>query len=562
MRSLVNLLNEIEPKILAQAGELEKSVYGVVDRVDNVNGELVPNFIRKWKGTIGNMEPTDEVPTIYLIEKLEPMILKHKKYKCAFGGRAGTKTRMAQDVMIGEVNSQGSKVYVLRERMKSLKESIFAGIEGAIKSLRISGFLPVPSQWEIRHKSSGLFTFGGMQNIIDMKGAANYKYFLMEEAARTKQQTIDTLGPTLRDMPGAELWWLWNPESSQDPMSKEFIVPYQAQIDRAGFYEDEYHLIIKVGKEDNPWFEHDESLRQEYEKDYAKMQDGRMSKSRFNHIWGGAFSDDIESSVIQEDWFKACIDAHVKLGIEPKGVKVVGCDPSDSGADSCGYAARHGVVFMDLTEIEAENGNRKMDEACKRAIMFGADSFGYDADGLGATLRDNVDKGFSGKSTQIFAYKGSSSIHDPNGAFKSETAHLSNRANNLLNKDVLKNKKAQNTIGFAERVFRTYEAVEHGKYHDPDTLISFATYDSKTKQGIQPDMIEKLKAEACKTPIKPGDTIRFYTKDELRKGIMMPDGSRIKIPSPNLFDACVVSLDKDATLEIFESAEIDFASIF
>ena len=196
---------------------------------------MFPSHDRKWKGTIGQMESTEEEPTIYLIEKLEPMILKHKKYKAMFGGRAGTKTRFAQDAMIGEVNSQGTKIYVLRERMKSLKESIYSGIETSIKRLRFMGFLPVPSKWEIRHKTGGAFTFGGMQNIIDMKGAANYKFFLMEEAARTKQQTIDTLGPTLRDMPGAELWWLWNPESSQDPMSQEFIVPYQAYIDRDGY---------------------------------------------------------------------------------------------------------------------------------------------------------------------------------------------------------------------------------------------------------------------------------------------------------------------------------------
>lgn len=48
-----------------------------------------------------------------------------------FGGRGGTKSRMAQDVTAGEVNSQGSKVFVLRERMKALKESIYAGIEKA-----------------------------------------------------------------------------------------------------------------------------------------------------------------------------------------------------------------------------------------------------------------------------------------------------------------------------------------------------------------------------------------------------------------------------------------------
>ena len=65
-------------------------------------------------------------------------------------------------------------------------------------------------------------------------------------------------------------------------------------------------------------------------------------------------------------------------------------------------------------------------------------------------------------------------------------------------------------------------------------------------------MLEKLKAEACKTPIKPSDRVRFYTKEELRKGITMPDGSRLKIPSPNLFDACLVSLDKASIITFDE----------
>lgn len=542
MASLKSRLDALEPQILAQAGMLEHSVYGVVDKVDNINGELVPNIIRKWKGTIGNMQPSDEEPTILLIEKLEPVILKHKKYKCMFGGRGGTKSRMAQDVAAGEVNSQGTKIFVLRERMKSLKESIYAGIEKSIKDLNFAGFRSVPSHWEIRHKTGGKFTFGGMQNIIDMKGASNYKIFLMEEAAKTKQHTIDTLGPTLRDTAGAELWFLWNPESSQDPMSQEFILPYQADIDRQGYYEDEHHLIINVSYLDNPWFKHDESLIQELEKDKRKVQRGVMSESRFNWIWNGKYNDDIDNSVIKEDWFKACIDAHVKLNIEPRGAKIVGVDPSDTGFDPCGYVARHGIVIQNIDEIEAENGNRKMDEACKRAILYGADSFGYDADGLGATLRDNVDKAFQGKKTQTYAYKGSSEIHSPNALFKSETAMLTNKKDNLQNKDVLYNKKAQNIISFAERVFRTWEVVVEGKYHDPDSLISFCS------KSIKPQMLEKLKAEACKTPVKPADTVRFYTKEELRKGVALPDGNRIKIPSPNLFDAAVLSFDKSSII--------------
>lgn len=547
-------LDRVEPLVRAQAGSLEPTVYGVIDRIDNIGGELVPNILRRWKGTIGSMQPTEDEPTVLLVPKLEPFILKHKKYKLLFGGRGGMKTRFAQNAQIADVHSSGSKIYVLRERMTSLKESIYSGIESSIKRSGLGGFISVPSKWEIRNSNGGKFSFGGMQNIIDMKGTADFKRFLMEEAEKTKQSTIDILGPTLRDTPGAELWYLWNTGSSQDPMSKEFIIPYQAQLDKTGYYEDDYHMIVKLTYKDNPWFVYDDSLKQELEKDKLKVKRGIMSQARFNGIWNGDFNDDVASSVIKEDWFKACIDAHIKLGIDQRGAKVAACDPSDTGNDPCGYAARQGIVFVDVDEIEGENGNRKIDEACKRAIVFGADSFGYDADGLGATLRDNVDKCFNGKKVQIYAYKGSSEIHDPLAEFKSETAQLTNRKEKLLNKDVLFNKKSQNIIGIAERIFRTYEAVVEGKYHDPDTLISFCS------KSIKPEMLEKLKAEACKTPIKPADTVKFYTKEELRRGILLPDGSRLKIPSPNLFDAAVLSFDKSSIINMYKYQDIKFTS--
>jgi phage terminase large subunit len=543
LSSLAKRLDYIEPIVLAGSGKLEKSVYGVVDRVDNIDGELVPNFIRRWKGTIGNMEPTDEEPTICLVEKLEPMILKHKKHKGMYGGRAGTKSRFAQDVMSGEINSCGSKVYVLRERMKSLKESIYAGINKSIKDLKLGGFLPVPSHWEIRHKSGGVFTFGGMQNIIDMKGSSNYKYFLMEEAARTKQVTIDTLGPTLRDTKGAELWWIWNNESSTDAMSQEFIVPYQAQLDRDGYYEDDHHLIIKVGYQDNPWFEHDESLFGELTKDKEKVADGRMSASRFNHIWEGAFNDDLETSIITAEWFDACVDAHIKLnfGMDSDGNIIGGktsaLDPSDVGKDADGYTERQGVIFTEVDEIEAPNGNRAFDIASRRAKDFGADSFGWDGDGIGAMLRDQASKNFDNTNVNLFMYKGSTEVHHPEALFKADNSNI-NMKEERKNKDVFANKKAQNMISFAERVYRTYEAVVLGKYHDPETLVSF------NSATIKPAMLQKLRAEASKLPLKPSDKIRFYTKEEMRKGITMPDGHKVSIPSPNLFDSAVLSFDK------------------
>jgi hypothetical protein len=92
-------LQKLEALVAARAGIVKPSVYGIVDRVDLIDGAKVPHFIRKWKGSIGNMIETDDEPTIMCIEKLEPAILRHKKYKCLFGGRAGTKSMFAMDAM-------------------------------------------------------------------------------------------------------------------------------------------------------------------------------------------------------------------------------------------------------------------------------------------------------------------------------------------------------------------------------------------------------------------------------------------------------------------------------
>lgn len=107
--SLSKKLDILEPQILAQTGSLEPTVYGVIDGVILRDGIPTPNVIRKWKGTIGELEPTDDEPTVYLVEKFERAITTKKKYKCFFGGRGGMKTRFAQGAMISDVHSSGSK---------------------------------------------------------------------------------------------------------------------------------------------------------------------------------------------------------------------------------------------------------------------------------------------------------------------------------------------------------------------------------------------------------------------------------------------------------------------
>ena len=449
------------------------------------------------------------------------------------------KSIMAMDVMIGEVNASGAGVFCLREQMKSLSQSIYKGINGRVNALSFAGFTPVESRWRIDHKNGGIFSFGGLGNVQEMKSLFEYKYFLLEESARTSQQAIDVLGPTLRGVPGAELWYLWNPESFTDPMSKEFIIPYQDQLNAQGFYEDDYHLIINVGYEDNPWFMSDESLRTEIEKDREKLEKGIMSKSRFNHIWHGQFNDDIENGLIDPDWFDACIDASEKLGFKVRGGVVASHDPADTGEDAKGYAARQGVHFFNLAEIESPDGNQGFDQATQLAIKDNCDSFIWDCDGMGALLRRQAATNFDNTKTALTMFKGSESPHLPDAVC--ESIEQFGTKETKLNKDVFRNKRAQNYAQIAERCRKTYESVVHGVYHNPDELISFA--------GDMP-LLKKLKAELCRLPVKPNGTgrLELYTKQEMRKGILMPDGQKLVLPSPNLADCIMMSFDQSAQI--------------
>ncbi|BAQ84287.1 terminase large subunit [uncultured Mediterranean phage uvMED] len=543
-------LKQVKPLILAKSGHVTEAVYGVVDRVDIVDGKQVPHFVRRWKGTIGNMRPTDEEPTIYCIEKLEPMLLKHKKYKCMFGGRAGTKSIFGSDAMIGDVTSFGSKVFVLRERMKSLKNSIYSTINGRISTLDVAGFTPVPSHWEIRKDNGGLFTFGGMANIIDFKGSFEYKFVLLEECARTSQETLDVIGPTLRGVDGSEIWMIWNAESATDPMSTNFIIPFEEELTRSGYYEDDYHIVIKVGYEDNPWFKHDESLRDELAKDKEKVKDGRMSKARYNWIWNGAFNDDVENSIIEADWFDACVDAHKKIAnLKPQGQKVASHDPADIGEDNKPILIRHGNVFVAGKEIFAENGNRAFDDACKFALSHNVNKFVWDSDGMGALLRDQAETNFKGTGIETFMYKGSSSVALPEATYKGQAHEINDQRKN---KEVFKNRRAQNYISLAERMFKTYQVIEKGFMYDADELISFSS---------DIECLQKLRSELCQMPLKNNTaTIELYSKAEMKKGIRLSDGTVRKLPSPGCADCVKQSYDHSLTIEQVEWIQEDLSS--
>jgi phage terminase large subunit len=506
----------------------------------------------------GEYKEVDRTPVMYVQEKLERFITVKKSIKVAIGGRASGKSVGIGDILTMKMQHEACDVYCLREFWESASNSIHRVFKGSIqKRLNLPGWTILENKVIAPNGAHTVYK-GANRNPDSMQSAEGYKYSLFEEAHRASQPSLDKLLPTIIRTKGSECWFIGNPQLSTDPFSKRFIVPYQAELDKYGWYEDDMHLIIVMNWDSNPWFTEESAKLRNWDKKHQTL-------SKYQWIWEGKYYDSLENSIIFPEWFDACIDAHKKLGFsvdedgktELTGNRVAALDPKDVGKDANGYIERAGVVFTCVDEIEAENGNRAFDKASLMAKQFGADTFGWDCDGMGALLRDQAETNFKGSGTQIYMYKGSTAVNLPESPFKAENTMV-NMQEERKNKDVFANKKAQNNIAFAERIFKTYEAVTKGRYHDPDDLISF---DSET---IKPEMLAKLKAETCKTLLKPGDKIKFYTKEELRKGVTMADGNKMVIPSGNLFDAAVLSLDKASILfdNGMDEEEIVFTSIF
>ncbi len=410
--------------------------------------------------------------------------------------------------------TEAADVLCGREYQNSIDDSVHKLLKGLIARLNITGY-------EITDKKINCLTGGHIRfrgfarNSEAVKSAQDFKYSWIEEAQSLSQKSIDDLLPTIRAT-GSQLFFTANPQSSADPFSKRFIVPFLKDIKLHGFYEDEMHLIIEANWRDNPWHGELETQRLwDYE---------NLPRAKYDHIWEGAFNDSIEDPLIQAEWFDACIDAHKKLGIEPIGIRYSSHDPSDIGPDDKGYAFRHGSILLDARSKNSGNINDGGDWATGLSINNNSDAFTWDCDGMGVGLNRQVATAFSGKQTRIEQFKGSEAVDFPDAIFENVTDKDTVIINQTTNKQALKNKRAQYYFELRKRIYNTFLAI-NGKYIDPDQLLCF---DSNIKE------LPKLRSELCRMPIKPNSNGLFdlYTKEEMKR--------KYKFDSPNLADSVMM----------------------
>jgi len=445
--------------------------------------------------------------------KLLPLLTTPKRVKIAVGGRGSAKSTTFADSWLRYCDA-GERLCAARMYQNSIEESVHSMIEARISDLGLSApRIRTTKNRVMSAKGGEIFYKGLAKSINSLLSMHGVKRFWVEEAHTCTAEILNKLLPTMRSK-GSEIWFSLNRGRSTDDFSRLMLKPYEKELKRnGGIYEDEYVLIVDINYWENPWFP--EELEQQ-----RQMDRTRLSPAEYDHIWHGAYADTVEGAIISPDWFDACIDAHVKLGIEPRGAEVVGFDPADSG-DNRALAYRHGIVVKDVQYRNDIDVNDATDWALAYAIVKRADCFVWDGDGLGLSLRRQVEGGLLGKKIEARMFRGSQKPDFPEKFYEpieQELMSAHDRKKHTIS-DLVVNKRAQYWLYLRDRMLRTYLAVRRKMYVDPEQMISFSS---------EIEDLDLLRAEICSVPKQDNLSGKFQVMskaDMKKKDISSPDGA-------------------------------------
>ncbi len=248
------------------------------------------------------------------------------------------------------------------------------------------------------------------------------------------------------------------------------------------------------------------------------------------------YSASVEGVVIPSSWVQAAIDAHIKLGIEPSGLRQASWDVADTGTDSNASAGRYGMLLEAVEEWSGINGD--LQQSTAKVFMFCDENkykyVIYDADGLGAGVRGDArglnEHRIGNNKIQVTAFHGSAEVINP----KDEIS------DSRTNADYFYNFKAQAWWHLRTLFRNTYRAVVENQPFNPDEIISISSKLS---------LCSKLMGELSQPTYSTTNAGKLLINKK-------PDG----IKSPNLADAIMMLYAPTKQEFSFTQADLDYFS--
>lgn len=448
-----------------------------------------------------------------VIEAFVPLY-SPKRIKSYFGGRGGAKSQEVAQYVIYRVNMFGDKYVCAREFQNSIEDSSYSLLVHKIFELNLESEFDIQATKIIHKKNGGKIDFVGLaRNIMSFKSKFGYNGMWIEEAETVSKLSWETLIPTIREA-ASEIIATWNTGETGSYTYELLAAPYIDEINKNGFYEDDYIYAAKVCYWHNPYFA--DPLKTEMER--CKATNYKV----YLNIWCGEPKTAFDDSIIESEWVDAAIDAHLKLPhLKPRGELVTSFDPADEGKDAKAITFRHGVIVKKVKQKQDGDIDDAVAWAFDEAFENRSEIMVYDSIGVGAGVKVGLKDRIANKKIIV---------HGFGGADKPTAGKYKDDKNN---EDVFLNKRAQYWWLLRDRFENTYKAVVKGEYLDPQLLISISS-DSMSKKDL-----DQLKAELIRQQRKRTSgsrLIQLISKAEMKKQ---------GIPSPNMADSLAMSFAID-----------------
>ena len=441
------------------------------------------------------------------------------RFKILYGGRDSTKSNDTALHSIRLANNIPFRFLCTRMYQNRLEDSVYTLLKKEIERFGFRNEYNVLGNKIINTNTGAEFLFYGLaRNIDEIKSIVKIDVLWIEEGHNLTEKMWDTLIPTLRES-GSEIWVTFNPNLATDFSYKRLVVnpPKDA-------------VVRMINYDENPF------LSDTSKATIAEMKEEDYDK--YLHIYKGIPKQDDEDVIIKRTWLDSCIDAHIKLGIEPTGERVTGYDVSDDGKDESAYVNKYGILITKVHQWKA-----KEDELVKSAkiIRNEAERFKsfvrYDSIGVGAGVGSNIKE-----LNKINEIKVKYEAFNSGGAVVNKEEEYEA---GVKYKDYFSNVKAQAWKEVADRVLKTHNAITKGASYDPNEIISISS---------ECDFLENLLTELS-TPRKDYDLAGKF-KVESKKNL-----AKRGVKSPNLADAFVMvfaPIEKGMYTDSIKPTFIDF----
>lgn len=243
------------------------------------------------------------------------------------------------------------------------------------------------------------------------------------------------------------------------------------------------------------------------------------------------YAASVEGLLIPATWVQAAVDAHLVLGIDPKGIRKVGFDIADQGKDKNAVCGRHGII-IDYLESWSGKGDdiyRSVEKVFTLCDLMGYEFSDYDADGLGAGVRGDarvINEQRKSRGLQpidFVPFWGSGKVINPmsDPTLGANLPKDRERKQSRTNEDYFENYKAQSWWALRIRFLKTYRAVIEKLPYDPNDIISISS--------------------ACPEYLKLKVELSQPTFSQTNSGKIIVDKSPEGMPSPNLADAVMMA---------------------